>query len=179
MSCILEERYGNLKFCFLILRYRHSNLVPLLGFSCDTDNHCLVYEFMSNGSLLDKLQMKNFSSTPCDSRDANKVLNGMASNCGNPSAILSEKALTWTKRIEIALDVCEGIYYLHTSRKFPLIHRDIKSANILLDDRLNGKVNILNNFRDSFEFNNFSLLWERLLGNLKILFVSVGRLRPS
>ena len=95
---------------------------------------------MSNGSLLDKLQIKIGSPSVCNSLDANKVLNGMVSNCGSPSAILTDKPLGWMKRIEIALDVCEGINFLHNSKKFPLIHRDIKSANILLDHRLTGKV---------------------------------------
>ncbi|KAK6635053.1 hypothetical protein RUM44_000302 [Polyplax serrata] len=121
--------------------YRHVNLVQLLGFSCDTENPCLIYEFMSNGSLLDRLQMKSIIFNNCDSLDANKILSGMASNCGCPSVILSDiEALNWKKRLQIASDVCEGIHFLHTAMKLPLIHRDIKSANILLDDRLIGKL---------------------------------------
>lgn len=113
-------------------KYQHENLVPLLGFSCDTPNYCLVYEFMSNGSLFDRLQIKN--------NDSNEILCGRESNYRNNGNGLIEKSLSWQKRIEIAIDAAEGINFLHTSKATPLIHRDIKSANILLDDNLVAKL---------------------------------------
>ncbi|KAL0276875.1 UNVERIFIED_CONTAM: hypothetical protein PYX00_004346 [Menopon gallinae] len=113
--------------------YRHENLVPLLGFSCDTYNYCLVYEFMCNGSLLDRLQLKK---TCKETSDTNLLLNGMASNMISPTG----QPLGWKKRMEIAVEVAKGIHYLHTYKSTPLIHRDIKTANVLLDEQLRAKL---------------------------------------
>jgi serine/threonine protein kinase len=51
-----------------------------------------------------------------------------------------ETALQWRTRLSIGLDTARGIVHLHTAFEKPLIHRDIKSANILLDDKLVPKV---------------------------------------
>ncbi|KAK7891630.1 hypothetical protein WMY93_023593 [Mugilogobius chulae] len=87
---------------------KHVNLVDMVGFSCDGPNPCLVYDFMSNGSVLDRLA------------------------CLDGSAPLS-----WCQRCSIALGTAQGLEYLHANHH---IHRDIKSANILLDDDLVAKI---------------------------------------
>ncbi|XP_063229926.1 interleukin-1 receptor-associated kinase 4-like [Bacillus rossius redtenbacheri] len=92
-------------------RYRHENLLPLLGYSCDGPAYCLVYQYMSNGSLQERLAC----------RGAGDIL-------------------PWKLRLQIALKTGRGIVYLHTAYERPLIHRDIKSANILLDDNLQPKL---------------------------------------
>ncbi|XP_056429941.1 interleukin-1 receptor-associated kinase 4 [Hyla sarda] len=86
----------------------HENIVKLLGFSNDGDNYCLVYTYMSNGSLLDRLACLN--NTP---------------------------PLAWSKRCNIVLGTAHGIRYLHENGH---VHRDIKSANILLDDNFIAKI---------------------------------------
>ncbi|KAM3926961.1 interleukin-1 receptor-associated kinase 4 [Leptodactylus fuscus] len=86
----------------------HENIVKLLGFSSDGDNYCLVYTYMSNGSLLDRLACLN--STP---------------------------PLSWSRRCNIVLGTANGIKYLHENNH---VHRDIKSANILLDDDFTPKI---------------------------------------
>lgn len=48
--------------------------------------------------------------------------------------------LDWKKRLEIALDTARGLAYLHELADPPVIHRDIKSTNVLLDNHLNAKV---------------------------------------
>ncbi|XP_059834318.1 interleukin-1 receptor-associated kinase 4-like isoform X2 [Hypanus sabinus] len=84
-----------------LARCRHENLVELLGFSNDWEHPCLVYAYMSNGSLLDRLAC--LGKTP---------------------------PITWHRRCSIALGTANGLKYLHENNH---IHRDVKSANILLD----------------------------------------------
>ncbi|KGN45877.1 serine/threonine-protein kinase-like protein CCR4 [Cucumis sativus] len=93
-------------------RINHKNLVRLLGFFDDTHERMLVYEFMSNGTLHDHLH-------------------------NLPSSSL---ATSWARRIAVALDAARGIQYLHDYLSPPIIHRDIKSSNILLDNRWTAKV---------------------------------------
>lgn len=94
----------------LLSRVHHKNLVTLLGFSFEQGEQMLVYEFIPNGSLKDCLTGK------------------------------SGIRLDWKKRLRIALGSARGLSYLHELANPRIIHRDIKSNNILLDDRLNAKV---------------------------------------
>ncbi|CAA0408304.1 putative serine/threonine-protein kinase-like protein CCR4 RLK-Pelle-CR4L family [Arabidopsis thaliana] len=91
-------------------RLNHKNLVRLLGFYEDTEERILVYEYMKNGSLADHLHNPQFD------------------------------PLTWQTRLMIALDAARGIQYLHEFVVPPVIHRDIKSSNILLDATWAAKV---------------------------------------
>ncbi|XP_019702245.1 nodulation receptor kinase isoform X2 [Elaeis guineensis] len=96
----------------LLSTIRHENLVPLLGYCCENDQQILVYPFMSNGSLQDRLY-------------------GEAAK---------RKSLDWPTRLSIALGAARGLMYLHTFAGRCIIHRDVKSSNILLDDSMCGKV---------------------------------------
>ncbi|PKI42079.1 hypothetical protein CRG98_037532 [Punica granatum] len=96
----------------LLSAIRHENLVPLLGYCCENDQQILVYPFMSNGSLQDRLY-------------------GEASK---------RKILDWPTRLSIALGAARGLTYLHTFSGRSLIHRDVKSSNILLDHSMCAKV---------------------------------------
>ncbi|XP_025406971.1 interleukin-1 receptor-associated kinase 4-like [Sipha flava] len=93
-----------------ILKFKHVNLLPLLAIS--EDKHpCIVYEFMENGSLLDCIACKERSSL-----------------------------LNWKLRIKLGIEVASGLVYLHTAFETPIIHRDIKTANILLDKLFVAKI---------------------------------------
>ncbi|XP_054776799.1 leucine-rich repeat receptor protein kinase HPCA1-like isoform X2 [Prosopis cineraria] len=94
----------------LLSRVHHKNLVGLLGFCFEKREQMLVYEHVSNGSLKDTLSGK------------------------------SGFKLDWIRRLKIALGTARGLAYLHEHANPPIIHRDIKSNNILLDERLNAKV---------------------------------------
>ncbi|XVE79391.1 hypothetical protein DITRI_Ditri14bG0054800 [Diplodiscus trichospermus] len=100
----------------LLSRLHHKHLVGLVGFCQENDERLLVYEYMSNGSLHDHLHNKD--------------------NIENNSTILN----SWRMRIKIALDAARGIEYLHNYAVPPIIHRDIKSSNILLDANWTARV---------------------------------------
>ncbi|XP_065878734.1 putative serine/threonine-protein kinase-like protein CCR3 [Euphorbia lathyris] len=100
----------------LLSRLHHKHLVDLIGFCEEGDERLLVYEYMSNGALHDHLHHKN--------------------NVGKSSSFLN----SWKVRIKIALDAARGIEYLHNYAVPPIIHRDIKSSNILLDKNWSARV---------------------------------------
>ncbi|KAK9998360.1 hypothetical protein SO802_017963 [Lithocarpus litseifolius] len=100
----------------LLSRLNHKHLVGLIGFCEEKDERLLVYEYMSNGSLHDHLHNKN--------------------NINRSSSIWN----SWKMRIKIALDAARGIEYLHNYAVPPIIHRDIKSSNILLDANWTARV---------------------------------------
>ncbi|EEF42998.1 leucine-rich repeat receptor protein kinase HPCA1 [Ricinus communis] len=94
----------------LLSRVHHKNLVSLLGFCFERGEQMLVYEFVANGSLSDSLSGK------------------------------SGIRLDWVRRLKVALGSARGLAYMHELANPPIIHRDVKSTNILLDERLNAKV---------------------------------------
>ncbi|KAL0014830.1 hypothetical protein SO802_001899 [Lithocarpus litseifolius] len=94
----------------LLGRLHHRNLVNLVGYCVDKGQHMLIYEFMSNGSLANLLYGEG------------------------------ERILSWDERLQIALDISHGIEYLHEGAVPAVIHRDLKSANILLDRSMRAKV---------------------------------------
>ncbi|XP_058198834.1 putative serine/threonine-protein kinase-like protein CCR3 [Rhododendron vialii] len=95
-------------------RLHHKHLVELVGFCKENDERLLVYEHMSNGSLYEHLKEND--------REGSNILN------------------SWKMRIKIALETARGIEYLHNYAVPPIIHRDIKSSNILLDANWTAKV---------------------------------------
>ncbi|XP_008464837.2 probable serine/threonine-protein kinase PBL21 [Cucumis melo] len=90
----------------------HPNLVTLIGYCTDGDQRLLVYEFMPMGSLEDHLF-----------------------DLGT-----DKKPLSWNTRMKIAVSAARGLEYLHCKANPPVIYRDLKSANILLDDDFNPKL---------------------------------------
>ncbi|KAK9273363.1 hypothetical protein L1049_018172 [Liquidambar formosana] len=88
---------------------RHPNMVLLLG-ACP-EYGCLVYEYMSNGSLEDRLFQR-----------------------GNSSSI------PWRQRFKIAAEIATALLFLHQAKPEPLVHRDLKPANILLDRNYVSKI---------------------------------------
>ncbi|KAK6929480.1 Protein kinase domain [Dillenia turbinata] len=97
-------------------RLHHKHLVRLVGFCQEMDERLLVYEYMKNGALYDHLHDKN--------------------NVEKCSSFIN----SWKMRIKISLDAARGIEYLHSYAVPPIIHRDIKSSNILLDANWTARV---------------------------------------
>ncbi|XP_044482088.1 putative serine/threonine-protein kinase-like protein CCR3 [Mangifera indica] len=97
-------------------RLHHKHLLGLIGYCEEKDERLLVYEYMSNGALHDHLHNQSYT--------------GMNSNILN----------SWKMRIKIALDAARGLEYLHNYAVPPIIHRDIKSSNILLDANWTARV---------------------------------------
>ncbi|XP_042514886.1 serine/threonine-protein kinase-like protein CR4 isoform X2 [Macadamia integrifolia] len=97
----------------LLSRLNHAHLLNLLGYCEEGGERLLVYEFMAHGSLHQHLHGKN--------------------------PRLKEK-LDWVRRVTIAVQAARGIEYLHGYACPPVIHRDIKSSNILIDEEHNARV---------------------------------------
>ncbi|XP_047326991.1 putative serine/threonine-protein kinase-like protein CCR3 [Impatiens glandulifera] len=100
-------------------RLHHKHLVGLVGYCDERDEMLLVYDYMKNRALYDHLHDK--------------------SNVEKDSSVLN----TWKIRIKISLDAARGIEYLHDYAVPPIIHRDIKSSNILLDSNWTARVSDL------------------------------------
>ncbi|XP_047339203.1 probable LRR receptor-like serine/threonine-protein kinase At4g29180 [Impatiens glandulifera] len=96
----------------LLLRVHHRNLAPFVGYCDDNNNMALIYEYMANGNLRDFLSDNNKASGK----------------------------LSWEMRIRIAIDAAQGLEYLHHGCKPPIVHRDVKSANILLSENMDAKI---------------------------------------
>ncbi|CAN6841022.1 unnamed protein product [Brassica oleracea] len=95
----------------LLLRVHHTNLVRLVGYCYEGDKLALIYEFLPNGDLKQHLTGK-----------------------GDGSII------KWSVRLRIALEAASGLEYLHIGCTPPMVHRDVKTANILLDENLKAKL---------------------------------------
>ncbi|KAK4345640.1 hypothetical protein RND71_035816 [Anisodus tanguticus] len=94
----------------LLSRVHHKNLVGLVGFCFEQGKQVLVYEYMPNGSLRENLSGK------------------------------TSIYLDWKRRLRVALGSARGLAYLHELANPPIIHRYVKSTNILLDQNLTAKV---------------------------------------
>jgi len=106
---------GNHEFLVEVLilsLLHHPNLVNLVGYCSDGDQRILVYEYMANGSLEDHLL-----------------------NIGP-----DKKPLDWNTRIKVAAGAAKGLEYLHETADPPVIYRDFKASNILLDKSFNPRL---------------------------------------
>lgn len=117
ISVIKEAKADSKDELMILQKVNHINLVKLLGFSSDDkENFYLVYEFAENGSL-DKWLY-------------------------SPSEA-SSSHLTWSQRLNIALDVANGLQYMHDHTQPSIVHQDIKTSCVLLDLRFRAKISNL------------------------------------
>ncbi|XP_076899718.1 putative protein kinase At2g41970 [Bidens hawaiensis] len=101
----------------IVSRLKNEYIVELLGYCLEEDNRILVYEYAPNGSLHDVLHGKK----------------GVEGATPGPH-------LTWAHRAKIAYGAARGLEYLHEKVQPPIIHRDIRSSNILLFNDFESKV---------------------------------------
>ncbi|KAF4399262.1 hypothetical protein G4B88_022345 [Cannabis sativa] len=97
----------------VLMRVHHRNLTSLVGYCNEESNKALIYEYIANGSL--------------DSH--------LSQGVGNNKDILS-----WEERLQIAIDAAQGLEYLHNGCKPPIVHRDVKTSNILITDNFHAKI---------------------------------------
>ncbi|RID56800.1 hypothetical protein BRARA_F00224 [Brassica rapa] len=92
-------------------RVHHRNLVGLVGYCDDGDNLALIYQYMANGNLKENMSGKS-----------------------------GGHVLTWENRLLIAMEAAQGLEYLHNGSVPPMVHRDVKSTNILLNELFEAKL---------------------------------------
>uniref|UniRef100_A0A9I9DW12 Protein kinase domain-containing protein n=1 Tax=Cucumis melo TaxID=3656 RepID=A0A9I9DW12_CUCME len=94
----------------ILMRVHHRNLTNLVGYMNDEGHLGLIYEYMAKGNLAEHLSEK------------------------------SSSILSWEVRLRIAIDAAQGLEYLHHGCKPPVVHRDVKTTNILLTENFNAKL---------------------------------------
>ncbi|KAL0722767.1 hypothetical protein Bca4012_037366 [Brassica carinata] len=93
-----------------LFRIHHKNLITMLGYCNEGDKLAVIYEYMANGNLKQHISEN------------------------------SPTVFSWEDRLGIAVDVAQGLEYLHTGCTPPIIHRNVKCTNVFLDEKFNAKL---------------------------------------
>ncbi|KAK4804373.1 hypothetical protein SAY86_004190 [Trapa natans] len=96
----------------ILLRLRHESIVSLLGYCDNPDSGALIFEYVSNGHLQEKLH----------------------------GGSEKQPVLPWRARVRIAFQLAQALEFLHDKCALHIVHGDLKSSNILLDENLNCKL---------------------------------------
>lgn len=112
----------------MVSRLKHEHFVTLMGYCLEANNRILVYEFPTMGTLHDILH------------------GGKGVKNAEPGSVL-----TWNHRVKIACGVASGLEYLHEKADPPIIHRDVRSSNVLLFDDFTAKIGDFNLNNESSE----------------------------
>ena len=114
----------------LLCRVTHTSICRLFAFSTDGLQRCLVLELCTGGSLEDRI----------DCASAGAASAGGGGGCGGGGGGgRAYPPLQWDHRLRIAVAIAQALKHLHTLTP-PMLHRDVKSANVLLDEAGNAKV---------------------------------------
>ncbi|WZZ12320.1 hypothetical protein YC2023_105409 [Brassica napus] len=129
----------------LLIRVHHVNLVSLVGYCDEGDHLVLIYEYMHNEDLRKLLSGKlgydiffsflfisRYNIWKCLRLGNDHTRLPCTGECASPP-------LSWENRLRIAAETAQGLEYLHIGCKPPMIHRDVKSTNILLDEHFQAK----------------------------------------
>ncbi|KAM1011186.1 hypothetical protein EV1_046063 [Malus domestica] len=165
----------------LLMRVHHRNLTSLVGYCTDGTNTGLIYEYMFNGNLHEHLSDKLIAEKETTlKRNFNNTLNNLKVHVKAYREINTRphdnrsNILSWADRLRIAIDAAHenlhvGLEYLHYGCKPPIIHRDVKSTNILLNENFQAKLADFGLSR-SFPAEDGTRVWTCVAGTPGCLF---------
>ncbi|KAK2656929.1 hypothetical protein Ddye_009981 [Dipteronia dyeriana] len=148
----MNSKQGDLEFkneVIFVAKLQHRNLVRLLGFCLGRKERILVYEFLPNSSL------DHFIFDP-----------------------IKREFLQWEKCYKIIEDIARGLQYLHEDSRLQIIHRDLKTSNVLLDSELNPKISDFG-LAILFEMDQTQSDTNRVVGTIDYMtpeYVKLGRI---
>ena len=127
----------------LIAKLQHRNLVRILGYCIEGDENILLYEYMPNKSLDSFIFGLPLTCLKVPFFFSHITMYTYLKSCFQMGTLQDQTLcllLNWEKRFDIILGIARGLLYLHQDSRLKIIHRDLKTSNILLDDEMNPKI---------------------------------------